>query len=170
MAGSAATILVVEDEPDIADIYADSLRDDYDVVIASSGHRVLEPLDESIDVVLLDRRIPDIHWADILERIRGRDLSCRVAIVTAVEPQFDSLDMGFEDYLVKPVSVESLHAMVARLVARDATIRPSGPTSRRFESGPCSLRSIRRECWLRVQNINSSKRPSSGNERSSILS
>jgi DNA-binding response OmpR family regulator len=76
MAGPDAKILVVEDEPDIADIYADWLRDDYDVVIASSGHRALEALDESIDVVLLDRRIPVIHGADILKRIRARDLSC----------------------------------------------------------------------------------------------
>ncbi|MFB6352865.1 MAG: response regulator transcription factor [Halobacteriales archaeon] len=119
MSTSKATVLVVDDEREIADLYARWLEDDYDVVVAYTGQEALEALDEAIDVVLLDRRIPDLHGDEVLERINERGLSCWVAMVTAVEPDLDILEMGFDDYLVKPVTGETLRETVATLVARE---------------------------------------------------
>ena len=113
-----ATVLIVDDEPDVADAYAAQLRDQYDVETAYSGEAALDALDPSIDVVLLDRRMPDISGDDILERIRERDLQARVAMVTAVDPDFDIIEMGFDDYLVKPVSKDELVEMVDDVVDR----------------------------------------------------
>jgi DNA-binding response OmpR family regulator len=115
-----ATVLVVDDEREIADLYARWLEDEYAVEVAYTGQDALDSLDESIDVVLLDRRIPDLHGDEVLERIRERDLDCWVAMVTAVEPEFDILDMGFDDYLVKPVTGDALRNTVAMLVSRGA--------------------------------------------------
>jgi len=110
-----ATVLIVDDEPDVADAYAAQLRDQYDVETAYSGEAALDALDPSIDVVLLDRRMPDISGDDILERIRERDLQARVAMVTAVDPDFDIIDMPFDDYVVKPVARSDLFETIERL-------------------------------------------------------
>lgn len=123
---SNATVLVVDDEQEIADLYARWLEDDYEVIVAYSGEAALAALDSDIDVVLLDRRIPDLHGDEVLDHIRSGGLSCWVAMVTAVEPAIDILDLGFDDYLVKPVTGDTLREAVDTLVARgeyDAGIR-----------------------------------------------
>jgi DNA-binding response OmpR family regulator len=109
-------VLIVEDEPDLADLYAAWLRGEYTPRVTYGGAEALEALDDDVSVVLLDRRMPDISGDDVLEAIRDRGIDCRVAMVTAVEPDFDIVAMGFDDYLVKPVSknvltttVDSMH-------------------------------------------------------------
>ena len=117
MTRSEPVILVVEDEPNLAEIYERWLEEVYSVLTALSGEEALGYLDEA-DIVLLDRRMPGLSGDELLDEIRGRDLNCRVAMVTAVSPDFDIIDMGFDDYLVKPVSREQLTATVERLHRR----------------------------------------------------
>src|SRR6056297_816795 len=119
MSADPPMVLVVEDEPDLADLYATWLRDEYRVRVAYGGREALEELDEEVDVVLLDRRMPDLSGDEALEAIRERDVGCRVAMVTAVEPDFDIVAMGFDDYLVKPVSRDSLKETVENLLRRN---------------------------------------------------
>jgi DNA-binding response OmpR family regulator len=69
--------------------------------------------------VLLDRLMPGISGDEVLERIRDRDLSVRVAMVTAVEPDFDVLEMGFDDYVVKPLFREDVRRLVRGLLERN---------------------------------------------------
>jgi len=111
-------VLIVEDEPDVAETYKLWLREDYDVRMAHDGDEGLEKLDESVDVVLLDRMMPGLSGDEVLERIRDRDLECRVSRVTAVEPDFDILEMGFDAYLSKPIRSEQLHETVRNLLER----------------------------------------------------
>lgn len=118
-AGPRAKILVVEDEDDVAELFVTGLSTDYEVERAASGGEALAVLDESYDVVLLDRRMPDISGDQTLEEIESRDVDCRVAMITAVEPDFDVIDMGFDDYLVKPVDTVALRSTVDRLLALD---------------------------------------------------
>jgi DNA-binding response OmpR family regulator len=118
MSGSEpATVLVVDDEPDVTDTYAAQLEREYIVVTAYSGQEALDRLDESVDVVLLDRRMPGLSGDEVLERIRERDLDCRVAMVTAVDPDFDIIEMPFDDYVIKPVPREDLYTTIDRLLA-----------------------------------------------------
>ncbi|MDQ2053615.1 MULTISPECIES: HalX domain-containing protein [Halobellus] len=119
MSADLPLVLVVEDEPDLADLYATWLRDDYRVRVAYGGREALDELDDEVDVVLLDRRMPDLSGDEALEAIRDRGVECRVAMVTAVEPDFDIVKMGFDDYLVKPVSRESLKETVENLLLRN---------------------------------------------------
>ncbi|MFC4450163.1 response regulator transcription factor [Halorussus aquaticus] len=114
-----ATVLIVDDEKPITDAYAQWLEDDYQVRTAYSGSEALEKLDDEVDVVLLDRRMPDLSGEDVLNEIHEQGLTCRVALVSAVEPDFDILELGFDAYLEKPVSeAEELRETVETLIRR----------------------------------------------------
>ncbi|MFB6083381.1 MAG: HalX domain-containing protein [Halorientalis sp.] len=115
---AAPVVLIVEDEPDVAETYSLWLADDYEVRIAGDGEEGLEKLDEEVDVVLLDRMMPGLSGDEVLERIREQELGCRVAMVTAVEPDFDILEMGFDAYLSKPIRSDELLETVEKLLER----------------------------------------------------
>jgi CheY-like chemotaxis protein len=110
-------VLVVDDEPDVADAYAVWLEDGYEVRTATSGQQALELVDPGVDVVLLDRRMPGLSGDEVLERLSERDLDPRVAMVTAVDPDFDIVEMPFDTYLTKPVTSDDLRTTVDRLVS-----------------------------------------------------
>ncbi|MFB6268689.1 MAG: response regulator [Halobacterium sp.] len=119
-AAEDATVLVVDDEQGLADLYAIWLKDRYTVETAYDGESALDALDEDVDVVLLDRQMPGVSGDAVLDAVRERGLDCRVAMVTAVEPELDILDLGFDDYLRKPVDRETLRETVSRLLRRSA--------------------------------------------------
>lgn len=112
------TVLVVEDERALIELYVRWLEDDYTVLTAGGGEEALEQLSESIDVVLLDRLMPGMSGDEVLEEIREQIHDCEVAMVTAVEPDFDVITMGFDDYLTKPVEREELLGTIERLLSR----------------------------------------------------
>ncbi|PSQ02289.1 DNA-binding protein [Halobacteriales archaeon QS_4_69_31] len=116
--GARPVVLIVEDEPDVAETYNLWLADDYGIRIAHSGDEGLEELDGDVDIVLLDRMMPGLSGDEVLERIRDRDMECRVAMVTAVEPDFDILEMGFDAYLCKPIQSDQLQETVTNLLER----------------------------------------------------
>jgi DNA-binding response OmpR family regulator len=107
-----ATVLVVDDEEEVADVYALRLRNDYDTRVAYGGEDALETLDIDVDVVLLDRRMPEISGDDVLDQIREKGYDCRVIMLTAVDPGLDIVEMPFDDYLCKPVEKEDLVAAI----------------------------------------------------------
>ena len=109
------SVLIVDDDPDVAETYASQLGDDYDVTTTYSGRAGIAALDPSFDVVLLDRRMPDMSGNEVLETIRERGLEARVAMVTAEEPDFDIIEMPFDDYVRKPVGESDLKETVAHL-------------------------------------------------------
>jgi DNA-binding response OmpR family regulator len=116
----SGTVLVVEDERHLADLYTEYLESDHEVRTAYSGDEAIDMLAEDIDVVLLDRRMPVTSGNEVLAAIEEGDFDCRVAMVTAVDPDFDIIDLGVDDYLVKPVSKRSLREVVGRLLTISA--------------------------------------------------
>jgi DNA-binding response OmpR family regulator len=119
MTSSPPHILVVEDETELAELFAEWLSEEYDVEVATDGETALELVDDDTDVVLLDRLMPGLSGDEVLESIRERGLDCRVAMVTAVEPDFDVLSMGFDDYVVKPLFRADIQRLVRGLLERD---------------------------------------------------
>ncbi|WP_380678652.1 response regulator [Salinigranum sp. GCM10025319] len=117
MTDGGPTVLIVDDEPDLAALYARYLSEHYRVRTASSGAEALEMLGEPVDVVLLDRRMPGLSGDEVLEEISRRGYDCRVAMVTAVKPRTEIVDYGIEDYLVKPIGRDELVQTVAQLTA-----------------------------------------------------
>jgi len=101
-------VLVVDDEQDVADTYALRLQPEYETRVAYGGEAALTKVDEDIDAVLLDRRMPDIHGDDVLDEIRSRGYDCAVIMATAVDPDLNILEMDFDDYLCKPIFQETL--------------------------------------------------------------
>ena len=115
-ANSPASVLVVEDERDLADLYAEYVRGQHQVDVAYSGEEALELVDGGYDVVLLDRRMPVVSGNEVLAHIEEQGFDCRVAMVTAVNPDFDIIDLRIDDYLVKPVTKDEVRDTVTRLL------------------------------------------------------
>ncbi|WP_435181553.1 response regulator transcription factor [Halorussus sp. AFM4] len=125
MTGSPTTVLAVDDDPDVAEMYAAWL-DDCAVETAAGGREALGRASEDVDVMLLDRQMPDLSGDETLRRLRRRGFRFPVAMVTAVEPDVDVVELGFDAYVCKPVRGDELRETVAdlrRRAAYDAELR-----------------------------------------------
>ncbi|WP_276270826.1 response regulator [Haloarcula litorea] len=120
MTDETPTVLIVDDDEDVVDVYALALGGTYEIVKALDGEEALSLLDDTVDVVLLDRRMPGPSGRDVLAEIRDREADVRVAMVTAVDPDFDIATMPFDGYVTKPVDDEELRSTVSRLVSLSA--------------------------------------------------
>lgn len=117
-------VLIVDDDPRLVKMHASWLETDYTVERAYDGEEAFRRLDDSIDIVLLDRRMPGISGEDILARIREWNLDCGVVMLSAVEPDFDIVDMGFDAYIVKPGIREEIRETVTDVLAREIHDEP----------------------------------------------
>jgi DNA-binding response OmpR family regulator len=111
-------VLIVDDEEELAHLYETFLESAYDVVTATSGNEGLEKVDDSIDVVLLDRRMPEMSGDEVLAKLAERGIDIQIAMLTAVEPERDIVDLPFDEYKTKPVTRDELHALVQVLLER----------------------------------------------------
>ena len=111
-------VLVVDDESGLADLYTVWLADHHDVQTAYSGQEALEKVTTDTDVVVLDRRMPQLSGDEVLDTIRDRELGCQVVMITGVTADFDILDLPFDAYLSKPVTKDDLTAVIERLHRR----------------------------------------------------
>ena len=111
-------VVVVEDEEDLADLYAHWLDDQYDVSTAHTGEDALETITPSTDIILLDRRLPGISGDEVLGEIRDRGIECPVAMVSAVDPEPEILKLDIDDYLVKAVTKDEIQSTVQELLRR----------------------------------------------------
>jgi len=118
MGEDATGVLVVDDERRLADLFGTWLEADHEVTVTYDGEAALEALDDDVGVVLLDRRMPGLSGDEVLEEVRARESDVRVVMVTAVDPDFDIVEMGFDDYVVKPVSKDDLLDVVERMETR----------------------------------------------------
>jgi two-component system response regulator RegX3 len=118
-------ILVVEDEDTIAEPLVDGLRrEGFDVDRAATGAAAL---DESLhpDLVLLDLRLPDVDGLDVCRALRARS-AVPIIVVTARGEESDrvvGLELGADDYVVKPFGSRELIARI-RAVMRRTSARP----------------------------------------------
>jgi DNA-binding response OmpR family regulator len=112
------SILVVDNESAYTQLYRRWLADEYDVQVAQTGHAALEAISEQTDIVFLDRHMPNMMGDEVLSRIRDSEYDPRVAMVTGIEPTFEIIEMGFDEYLQKPVTREELRRTAQSLVVR----------------------------------------------------
>jgi two-component system response regulator ResD len=120
------SVLVVEDEPTIADVVSRYLRRaGYRTRVAGDGLRALEAFDEDRpDLVVLDIMLPRIDGLEVMRRVRQRGRE-RVAVIllTAKGEELDrisGLRLGADDYIVKPFSPGELVARVDAVLRRIA--------------------------------------------------
>jgi len=114
----AHTVLVVDDEPEFADSVALWLRDHWDVRVAYDGEEAVEAYGPEVDAVLLDRRMPRLSGDEVLAEIRAQPGESGVGMMTAVQPDWDVVEMEFDLYLKKPVRKEEVIEATQKLLSR----------------------------------------------------
>lgn len=117
---SDATVLIVDDEQSLADLYAYWVDEFAEARTAYDGDEALEQLDDDVDVMLLDRRMPGRSGDAVVEAVTERGYDVRIVMVTAVDPGFEIVDMEIDDYLVKPVDQPQIMETVERMVVRNS--------------------------------------------------
>jgi DNA-binding response OmpR family regulator len=124
-------VLVVDDEPTVREVVAGYLRrDGHEVAEAADGHVALELLDaDPPDLVVLDMMLPGVNGLDILRRIRSNG-DVPVIMLTARAEESDrvaGLELGADDYVVKPFSPRELAARVNGVLRRTNARAARGP-------------------------------------------
>lgn len=122
MGDERQSILVVDDDAAVADAYRLLLERDYEVSVVTGGNEAIQAIDETFDVILLDRKMPEMPGDEVLQWVRDRGYDCAVAFVTAAEPFEDDRQLPFDAYLTKPVDKATLRSAVERLVSLDASV------------------------------------------------
>jgi DNA-binding response OmpR family regulator len=122
-------VLLVEDEPTLAAATARHLTlDGFAVDVAHDGTDALHAvLEGDYDVVTLDIMLPGMSGYDVLRAMRAADKWAPVLVLTAKDGEWDiadALDLGADDYLVKPFSHVVLQARLRALLRRGARERP----------------------------------------------
>ncbi|OUE20341.1 Transcriptional regulatory protein TcrA [Clavibacter michiganensis] len=122
-------ILVVEDEPLLADAVAKGLRlESFAVDVARDGDQALaKAAVTAYDAVVLDRDLPGIHGDEVCRRLVAAPDAPRILMLTAAAALADrvtGLELGADDYLVKPFEFEELVARLRALGRRTPTARP----------------------------------------------
>jgi two-component system, OmpR family, catabolic regulation response regulator CreB len=128
LADRKRTVLIVEDETGIVDTLVYSLSTEgFNPITAASGGAGLALLREhAIDLVILDIGLPDVSGFDVLKEIR-RITKIPVLFLTARSGEIDrilGLELGADDYMVKPFSPRELVARVRAILRRS---EPAGP-------------------------------------------
>jgi two-component system response regulator BaeR/two-component system response regulator AdeR len=118
----AQTILIVEDEPRLADILEDYLRrDGYRTERAGDGLRALELWRASRpDLILLDVMLPELDGFEVARRVRA-DGDTPIIMLTARDDEIDKLlglGLGADDYVVKPYSPREVMARIKAVLRR----------------------------------------------------
>ena len=115
-------VLVVEDDPNIVDLIRSNLAvRGFDTVVDADGRRALRLLEtEEPDIVLLDLMLPEADGFELCRQIRESS-SVAVIVVSARGGERDkvtALNMGADDYMTKPFSVEELMARITATLRR----------------------------------------------------
>jgi DNA-binding response OmpR family regulator len=122
-------VLLVEDDPEIAQLVARALaRDGYEVDHRVDGRAALEGLREHPDLVVLDLGLPHIDGLEVCRRLRAAGNSVPVLILTARADDLDpvvGLDAGADDYITKPLRTAEFLARVRALLRRTSDAHPS---------------------------------------------
>jgi DNA-binding response OmpR family regulator len=121
-------ILVVDDEPSIVTVVRERLeRDGFFVRAAASGEEALAAIDEDpAELIVLDLKLPGIDGFEVLRRVRGQGNTVPVVVLTARDEDVDKivgLELGADDYLVKPFNPRELTARIRAVLRRHHEVR-----------------------------------------------
>ncbi|HEY4689473.1 MAG TPA: response regulator transcription factor [Anaerolineae bacterium] len=128
-----AKVLIVDDEPPIIDVLAYNLkRANFEVIIARDGEEALaQARREKPDLIILDLMLPKLDGLDVYRLLR-RECETPVIMLTARDAEIDrvvGLELGADDYVVKPFSVRELMARVKNVLRRAIPPPPPAPSS-----------------------------------------
>jgi two-component system, OmpR family, phosphate regulon response regulator PhoB len=146
------TVLIIEDETDLAEVISYNLHKEHITSIhAQNGSIALESLNPMPTVILLDLMLPDMSGIDICKKIRKQDQGNQtfIIMVTAKAEEIDRLrgfEVGADDYVTKPfVMKELVFRIKAALRRKDTTI--SEPTTQ-IKFGPFEVNTVSHKAFL----------------------
>jgi DNA-binding response OmpR family regulator len=118
----SAKILIVDDEPPIIDVLSYNLRRaNYEVVVARDGEQALvQARQAQPDLIILDLMLPRLNGLEVCRTLR-RERDVPIIMLTALDAEVDrvvGLELGADDYVVKPFSVRELMARVRNVLRR----------------------------------------------------
>lgn len=121
-------ILVIEDDPDIADLIRLHLQDlGFSVHLASEGTSGLEEaLTGNYSLIILDLMLPGIDGHDICKKVRDQGIEIPILILTLKSELVDKLlglELGADDYMTKPFSIQELIARIKALLRRSERLK-----------------------------------------------
>src|ERR1700687_3702993 len=130
MPAKKTTILTADDDPQLLRLVARNLQlEGYDVITASDGQQALEQIEMRVpDLVLLDLMMPKMDGFAVCHRVREFS-AVPIIIITARGQDQDKvrgLDLGADDYLTKPFSVDELLARVRAVLRRSQIASKEG--------------------------------------------
>ena len=136
-------ILIVEDDPAVARGLQYGLQQEgFSLVVADTGKRALEIIQhETVHLVLLDVRLPEVNGFDVLRRMRAEGHKQPVLMVTARDEESDKvlgLELGADDYIVKPFSLRELISRI-RAALRRAYGELAGPANQHLVFGDVDI-------------------------------
>ncbi|MGP9537773.1 response regulator transcription factor [Brachybacterium sp. AOP43-C2-M15] len=128
--GSPVRVLVVEDEPTIADLLRFPLQMiGWEVTCCDDGlEAVRSARGQRFDVLVLDRMLPGLDGVEVLRRIRGLQSEIPALLLTAMDAPTDRIDglaAGADDYVTKPFTIEEVLLRLHRLVRRSGIVSQS---------------------------------------------
>jgi two-component system KDP operon response regulator KdpE len=130
-------VLVVDDEPEIRRVLKTGLGyQGFDVLAVASGEEALEEVRRwRPDVVLLDLGLPGVDGFEVLKRMpdKSRVAAMVVSVMPGEKDKVRALDLGADDYLVKPFGIEELSARIRAVLRRQAAINDGRPVIRTRE-------------------------------------
>ena len=120
-------VLIVDDEPNIRDLLATSLRfAGYEIQTAANGAQAVAAVVESEpDIILLDVMLPDMNGFSVTKKLRGSGVQAPILFLTArddVEDKITGLTVGGDDYLTKPFSLDEVVARIQAILRRTKTV------------------------------------------------
>ncbi len=121
-------ILVVDDEPNIAELLAMALRlEGWEILVAHTGTQAVSTARQHApDAVVLDMMLPDFDGLEVLRKLRAHSPDVPVLFLTArdaVEDRVTGLTAGGDDYVTKPFSLEEVVARLRALLRRTGGVR-----------------------------------------------
>ena len=122
-------ILLVEDEPRLANVIAKGLRENtYAVDVAEDGEVALYQTSiNDYDLVVLDVLLPERDGFEVCRELRARGHATPILMLTArasIDDRITGFDAGADDYLTKPFAFRELLARIRALLRRDSQLRP----------------------------------------------
>ncbi len=144
-------ILIVDDEPPIVDVLSYNLKQaNYEVLVAWDGEQALDlARREQPDLVILDLMLPRLDGLEVC-RILRRERDVPIIMLTARDAEVDrvvGLELGADDYVVKPFSVRELMVRVKNVLRRTAP-RPEETAPDAIQVGALMVDAARHEAYL----------------------
>jgi len=118
------TILIVDDDAAVRGMLLDLLSENYECNTASTAEQALQYLEiENYDVVLTDLAMPGLTGIELLKRIKLKDLSTPVILISGKPQEEDHeslMQLGAFAYLTQPFALDEIESVVQRAVAQNS--------------------------------------------------